>query len=123
MTQSIQRAQLDPATGRPVLDERGVPLGMPDVRQLVLVVLRTSRGSSALGADVGLEPAQAAANGRLGNDYARTRADALRAALGPLVDARLAEILSITMDTNARPVRESVVWRDLTRGTVEATET
>ena len=104
---------IDPSTGQYILRSTGRAQGMPRVRQLVLLRVRTVLGSSAV-SSLGF-----AAPGGDRDEHTGKRIEAaFAAALSDLVKANLIAIVSVTFsaDTNTRE-RGQLIWRDLTTNT------
>lgn len=103
---------IDPATGQYILSSTGRAQGMPRVRQLVLLRIRTLLNSSAY-RGMGL----AAPSGDNDGQALRRLEVSLRAALADLVKAGLAQILGVVgaSDVPTRN-RAALRWKDLTTG-------
>lgn len=105
--------KIDAATGQYVLSASGRIQGMPRVRQLVLLRIKTVLNSSTI---AGLGLARMGGD-RNGSSVVRFQ-NAITAALQDLVTGQLVQIVSITAatDTPTR-IRGAVRWRDLTTST------
>jgi hypothetical protein len=101
---------IDAATGDYILNADGRFRGMPRVRQLVLLRIRTLLNSSAINR-LGLE--QLAGDRDSGTP--RRFENSLRAALSDLVTAKLVTIIDITSAVELPTrLRGALRWRDLT---------
>lgn len=105
--------KIDAATGQYVLSASGRIQGMPRVRQLVLLRLKTVLNSSTI-AGLGMA---AMGGDRNGSTVSRFQ-NAITAALADLVTGKLVAIIAIAAatDTPTR-LRGAVRWRDLTTAT------
>ena len=101
---------IDPATGQYVLRSTGRSEGMPRVRQLVLIRVRTVLGSSAI---AGLGVAQVGGDNTV--TAQRRLQGTLEQALSDLVKAKLVAIVSVTLSSDVPTrLRAALKWRDLT---------
>jgi hypothetical protein len=103
--------QIDYQTGQYVINSQGRAGGMPTTKQLVVLAVKTFRGSSAF-TRLGLDTSKI---DRFTANFQRQISDAYTLALSDLVNAKLIRIVSIVaqqIDVNRGSV--TVSWVDLT---------
>jgi hypothetical protein len=111
--------RIDPSTGDYVLDDNGRVLGMHDTKHLVLLAVKTDKGSSAL-RSLGHELRSI---DRITPNFARRVDSTMRAAVQHLINRKLIEFI----DTRVQIVRPGVAfvrlrWRDLLTGQLDELE-
>lgn len=100
---------INPQTGLYEFDSNGRYVGTTDVKQLVVLAVKTARGSSAV-QTLGFAPPV----GVIGNNFVAKMKEAVNQAFAQLVRAGLVAIVDIDVRKNQRPVVTIVRWRDLT---------
>jgi len=111
---------IDPTSQDYVFTSDGRLEGFGAVDQLVQLALRTQIGTSAI-ATLGIDMTQATEQGA---DFQRRVATMVANALGPLVNQKLVQIVSVTLQqtpSNPDAGVAIVKWRDLTLGTENET--
>jgi hypothetical protein len=117
--ESLGSRQIDPLTKDYVLDDNGRLLGMSDVKQLVLIAVSTTKGSSAM-RELGHELRSI---DRITANFAARVRNTLLAAVQHIVDRRLIEVLDVVVEL-VRPgvAKVRLRWRDVSTQNEETTE-
>lgn len=111
---------IDPVAKDYVVDVNGRVAGMPNVHQLVLLAVSTTRGTAAM-RSLGHELRKI---DRITSNFARRVDTSLRSAVAPLVARGLIEVVSTSVEI-LQPGRAfgKLKWRDLTSGSSRIEET
>lgn len=104
---------VDANTGDYVYSE-GLAVGEANTRHRVRLAMLTELGSSA-DSPLGIAPP----GGVISPDVLTKLDTDARAALSRLVAEKRIEIVSITVDASVRPVRRTILWRDLKTNTLD----
>lgn len=111
-----EAAKINAKTGDFELDERGQKLGMTGPQQMVLLALKTMRGSAAT--DIGIEPFP----DRISEQTKRIVEARITNALADLRTRGIIELKSIEIvEPKEGALAITVVWRDVSSGTTERT--